>query len=314
VTVSHPEPDAVAPTRTQLVTAFLILYVVWGSTYLGIKWVVEGIPPFLAAGVRQALAGAALFLWARGRGVGWPTRREWREALVVGTLLLTVGNGLVNWAGQRVPSGLTSLVVASLPVWMVGLEWWRDGVVPRARTLGGVVLGSVGIIALVWTAGGIGAAQGSARSTLLGTGALLVASFSWAVGSLYSRRSTARNRHGTMATGMEMLCAGALLLPLSVLTGDVARFSWDAVGLRSWLAFAYLVVFGSIIAFSAYTWLLRVTSPSKVSTYAYVNPVVAVFLGTTLGGEALTPGLLVAAGLVLGAVVLITLPKRAASR
>ena len=314
MTTSRPALVPVTPTRTQLVTAFLILYVVWGSTYLGIKWVVEGIPPFLAAGVRQALAGATLFLWARARGVGWPTRSEWREALVVGTLLLTVGNGLVNWAGQRVPSGLTSLVVASLPVWMVGLEWWRDGVVPRARTLGGVLLGSVGIIALVWTAGGIGAAQGSALSTLLGTGALLVASFSWAVGSLYSRRSTARNRHGTMATGMEMLCAGALLLPLSVLTGDVARFSWDAVGMRSWLALAYLVVFGSIIAFSAYTWLLRVTSPSKVSTYAYVNPVVAVFLGTTLGGEALTPGLLVAAGLVLGAVVLITLPKRAASR
>jgi drug/metabolite transporter (DMT)-like permease len=312
-TLATHAPEA-APTRTQLVTAFLILYVVWGSTYLGIKWVVEDIPPFLAAGVRQALAGAALFLWARGRGVAWPTRAQWREALIVGTLLLTVGNGLVNWAGQRVPSGLTSLIIASLPVWMVGLEWYRDGVVPRARTLGGVLLGSVGILALVWTAGGIGAAQGSALSTLLGAGALLLASFSWAVGSLYSRRSTARHRHGTMATGMEMLCAGALLLPLSLLTGDVARFDWDAVGLRSWLALAYLIVFGSIIAFSAYTWLLRVTTPSKVSTYAYVNPVVAVFLGTTLGGETLTPGLLLAAGLVLAAVVLITLPKRAAAR
>ncbi len=299
-------PGAV-PSRTQVVLAFLTLYLVWGSTYLAIKWVVEDVPPFVAATMRHGVAGLVLFLWATRRGVRWPTVAECRVALVVGTLLLAVGNGLVNWAGSRVPSGLTSLIVASLPIWMVALEWWREGVVPTRRTLAGVALGSAGIAALVWTAGGIGAARGSALSTLLGTAALLCASCSWALGSFISRRA-ARHPDGVFATSLEMLAASAVLLLVSVLVGDVAALEPHTVGRRAWLSLAYLIVFGSIMGFSAYTFLLRVTSPSKVSTYAYVNPLVAVFLGTTLGGEALTPGLLMAAGLVLAAVVLITLP------
>jgi drug/metabolite transporter (DMT)-like permease len=295
------------PSRTQLVLAFLTLYIVWGSTYLAIKWVVADIPPFFAATMRHGVAGTLLFCWASVRGVRWPTRAELRVALVVGTLLLAVGNGLVNWAGTRVPSGLTSLIVASLPIWMVALEWWREGVVPRRRTMIGVAIGSAGIAALVWTAGGIGAARGSLLSTLLGTGALLMASFSWAVGSFFSRRA-ARHPDGVFATSLEMLSASGVLLVVSLLSGDLAAFAPAAVGPRAWMALAYLIVFGSVMGFSAYTFLLRVTSPSKVSTYAYVNPLVAVFLGTTLGGEPLTPGLLIAAGLVLGAVVLITLP------
>lgn len=270
---------------------------------------VADLPPFVAAAARQLVAGLLLLVWAWSRGAARPTRAEWRVALIVGTLLLAVGNGLVNWAGQRVPSGLTSLVIASLPIHMVALEWWREGVVPRKRTMGGVLLGTLGIAALVWTAGGIGRAQGTTLATLLGVGALLVASFSWAVGSFYSRRA-ARQPDGVLATGMEMACAGLVLTGISLATGDAWQLDLDAVTLRGWLSLAYLILFGSVMGFTAYTWLLRVVSPSKVSTYAYVNPVVAVFLGTTLGGEALTPGLLLAAGLVLGAVVLITLPRK----
>ncbi len=311
MTSSRTAPHA--PPKAQVVLAFLTLYLVWGSTYLAIKWVVVDIPPFLAATLRHGVAGVLLLLWAARRGVRWPTLAECRVALIVGTLLLAVGNGLVNWASARVPSGLTSLIVASLPIWMVALEWWREGVVPRHRTLGGVVIGSLGIAALVWTAGGIGAARGTALSTLLGTGALLLASFSWAVGSFVSRRA-ARHPDGVFATSLEMLAASGVLLLVSLLAGDLSAVDPGSVSQRAWLALAYLIVAGSVMGFSAYTFLLRVTSPSKVSTYAYVNPLVAVFLGTTLGGEPLTPGLLFAAGLVLAAVVLITLPTGRVTR
>ncbi len=298
------------PSRLRVSLAFLTLYVVWGSTYLAIRWMVEDIPPFVAAAMRHGCAGAVLYAWARFRGAPRPTRAQWRVAAVVGALLLTAGNGLVNWAEVYVPSGLTSLLVASLPLWMVGLDWLRhDGPAPSGRTSAGLVLGTLGIIALVWSAGGIGQATGNTVAVLLGCGALLVASLAWAVGSLYSRRAP-RHPHGGLATGMEMLAASALLWPIALVTGDVARFAPAAVSAASWWSLAYLIVFGSILAFSAYTWLLRVTTPAKVSTYAYVNPVVAVALGAMLGGERLTPGILVAAGLVLAAVVLLTLPAR----
>jgi drug/metabolite transporter (DMT)-like permease len=289
--------------------AFLTLYLVWGSTYLAIKWVVADMPPFVAVVIRQGVAGLVLFAWALSRGVARPTRDQWRVAFIVGTMLLAVGNGMVNWASQQVPSGLVSLIVSSLPIWIVGLQWARpNGTPPSRREAGGVVLGSLGIVALVWSAGGIGAATGNARAVLIGCLALLVSSCSWAAGSLYSRGAP-RHPDGSMATGIEMLAAAVVLIPVSFLTGDVARFDPASVSAVSWLALAYLIVFGSVIAFSAYNWLLRVTTPAQVSTYAYVNPVVAVLLGTTLGGERLTPGLVLASVLVLGAVVLLTLPK-----
>lgn len=298
------------PSRMRLVLAFLCLYLVWGSTYLAIKWVVADIPPFTAVVIRQGVAGVILFAWAMSRGVARPTRGEWRVAFIVGTMLLAVGNGMVNWASQQVPSGLVSLIVSSLPIWIVGLQWARPGgTAPTRREAGGVVLGTLGIVALVWSAGGIGAATGNARGVLIGCAALLVSSCSWAAGSLYSRGAP-RHRDGSMASGMEMIAAAIVLIPISFLTGDVGRFEFASISAASWWALAYLIVFGSVITFSAYNWLLRVTTPAQVSTYAYVNPVVAVLLGTTLGGERLTPGLVLASALVLGAVVLLTLPKQ----
>jgi drug/metabolite transporter (DMT)-like permease len=302
------------PTRGRIIAGFLVLYLVWGSTYLFIKWMVADIPPFLAAALRHGAAGVTLYLWARSQGAPRPTRREWGVAALVGTLLLAGGNGMVNWASQRIPTGLSALLVSSVPVWMVIVDWARPhGVRPARGTIVGLFLGTLGVAGLVWGAGGIGQTPAQTAAVVLTCIALLAGSLSWATGSILSRQLP-RQRHGLLASGMEMTAASVLLLPISFAVGEFARFSPAAVSPLAWGALAYLTIAGSLLGFTTYNSLLRVSPPATVATYAYVNPVVAVGLGWAILGERLTPMTMGAAAVILAAVAAITLTPRRALR
>jgi drug/metabolite transporter (DMT)-like permease len=275
------------------------VYVIWGSTYLGIRFAIETIPPFLMAGCRYLMAGALLYGWARFRGAPRPSLLHWRSAVVIGAFLLLGGNGGVVWAEQRVDSGLAALLISTEPLWIVLIFWLRSGRKRLdPRVLAGLALGFTGVMLLVRPG-----ASGSVD--LLGAAALVLGALSWAWGSLYGQRAPLPDSP-LVTTGMQMLGGGALLLIASALIGEPAHFSLAAVSMRSWLALAYLAVFGAIVGFTAYVWLLRVAPPVMVSTYAYVNPVVAVFLGWAFAGEPLTAGTLVAAAVILAGVALIT--------
>ncbi|TNF72768.1 MAG: drug/metabolite exporter YedA [Acidobacteria bacterium] len=288
-----------------LIAAFAAVYIIWGSTYLAIRFAIETLPPFLMAGVRFLIAGGLLYLWVRWRGTARPERRHWVGATVVGGLLLLGGNGGVVWAEQTVPSGLAALMVATVPLWMVLIDWWRPGGTQPARiVLLGVVIGLVGMVLLVDL-------EETRSGTVHGLGALvlILASLSWATGSLYSRRANLP-RSPFLATAMEMVMGGALLTTAGLATGELGSFDPARVSGRSVAAVIYLIVFGSIIAFTAYIWLLRVVAPAKAGTYAYVNPVVAVALGWALAGEEVTWRTVIAATIIILAVVLITSHRR----
>ena len=220
---STPRPIPAAPTRARVILAFATLYTVWGSSYLFIKWVVADIPAFVAAALRHGLAGILLYAWTRTHGAPRPTLEQWGVAAVVGTVLLASGNGMVNWASQRLPSGLSALIVSSVPIWIVLLDWLRPhGTRPTGRTIAGLTLGSLGITGLVWSARGAETRSGSS-TILVGCVGLLLGSLSWAAGSILSRQLP-RQRHGGLATAMEMTAAGIVLIPVSWLTGDLAHF------------------------------------------------------------------------------------------
>jgi drug/metabolite transporter (DMT)-like permease len=283
--------------------ALFVLYVVWGSTYLAIRFAVEGLPPFLMAGARFLLAGTVLYTWRRARGDAVPVGREWRSAAVVGLLLLVGGNGGVSWAEQRIPSGVASLLVGTLPLWMVLLDVLRPGGRrPGWRAVVGVLAGFVGVVVL------IGPAESTAGAEMIdqaGVAAVLLGALLWSVGSLYSRDAPLPSSP-LMATSAEMLTGGAGLFVVGTLSGEWGRLNLEAVPARSWWGLIYLIIFGSLVAFTAYTWLLRVAPTPLVSTYAYVNPLVAVFLGHFLAGESLTLRVLIAAVAIVGSVALIT--------
>lgn len=291
-----------------LIAAFAAVYVIWGSTYLAIRYAIETLPPFLMAAVRFLVAGSVLYAWARWRGAERPGTTHWRAAFIAGGLLLAGGNGALVWAEQRVASGVAALLVATVPLWMVMLHWMlEDGGRPTGRVVAGLGLGLAGIGVLV----GPGALLGGGRIDPVGAGALVLGSLSWAAGSLYARTAPLPTRP-RLGTGMEMLAGAALLVLAGVATGEVARLDPGGVTLRSAAGLVYLIVFGSLIAFSAYVYMLREASPARVATYAYVNPVVAVLLGWGLAGEPLTARTLAASVIIIGAVVLITLgPRRA---
>ncbi len=275
------------------------VYLIWGSTYLAIRFAIETIPPFLMAASRYLTAGALLYGWSRLRGAPRPSLVHWRSAGVVGALLLLVGNGGVVWSEQRLSSGLAALLVSTEPLWIVLFVWLRDrGQRPGGRVIAGLLLGFTGLVLLVRP-------SSSGGLDPLGVAAVLVASLSWAWGSLYSQRAKLPSSP-VLSTAMQMLCGGALLLLAATLTGEPAHFALSQVSTRSLLALAYLVVFGAIIAFTAYVWLLRTASPVLISTYAYVNPVVAVFLGWAMAGEPITRGTLIAAAVILTGVALIS--------
>jgi drug/metabolite transporter (DMT)-like permease len=288
--------------RTQIVLAFAAVYVLWGSTYLAIRIGDETIPPFLLAGLRHTVAGLALLGWLRLRGgLAAIEKRHWRSAAIIGALMLLGGNGLVTWAEKRVPSGLAALIVASVPIWMTLLHGAQTRRRPHGIVLLGLALCVAGLAFLVLPAGG---GVASNHVDALGAVALLAAALFWAIGSLYSR--TAPLPSSTLlATAMEMVCGGAILLATSTLVGEWRGFSLAAVTSRSVFALAYLIVAGSLLGFTAYVFLLSATTPARVSTYAFVNPVVAVFFGWAIAGETVTPRTALSALLIVGAVAII---------
>lgn len=296
-----------APSSARLLLGFATVYVIWGSTYLAIRIAIESIPPFVMAGFRFLIAGAALYAWVgfRGRHLVAPTAAHWRNTAWLGALLLFAGNGAVVWAEQTVPSGTVALLVGVLPLSMVMVDWlWGSGRRPGPTLIAGLLWGLAGV-ALLASSGGLGPSRWSG---LLPAVVVLGGGVTWSFGSIRMKTMALPPEPG-LATAMEMLWGGALLLALGGATGELARFDPGAVSLRSVLALLYLVVFGSLIAFSAFLWLMSVAPPARVATYAYVNPVVALFLGWALAGEPITPRTLVAAAVILSAVVLIT--KRA---
>lgn len=287
--------------RWRVTLAFATVYLVWGSTYLAIRFAVETIPPFLMAGVRMIVAGTALYAWGRLRGAPAPTRIHWKSAALSGFLMLTCGNGAVVWAEQRVPSGLTALLVALVPAWTVVAEWLLPGGRrPRALTALGLIAGLAGMALL----GGEGA-QGGGASPWAAT-VLAAGSFTWALGSIYQHRGAPRPESAPLATALQMLTGGAFLLAAFALLPGTGAFDPAAATPRSILSLAYLILFGSIVTYSAFVWLLQVSTPARASTYAYVNPVVALVLGWAVAGEALSVVALSASALIVTAVAVIT--------
>ena len=286
-------------TGLRVTLCFLAIYFVWGSTYLAIRYAIETLPPFLMAGIRYLTAGAALYAWGRRDG-SRPTLRHWREALLLGALFFLGGNGAVVWAEQRIPSGIASLLIATMPLWVVLLDWLRPGGTrPHSLVAAGVVLGFAGLVLLLSRSGADPTAVDAAGAVVLVGGAL-----SWAIGSLYALEADLPHSL-PLASGMEMIAGGMLLTLGGLARGELGALRLDEISARSVLAFAYLVVFGSIVAFSAFRYLVDTAAPSRVSTYAYVNPVVAVFLGWALAGEPITSRMLLAAAAIILAVVII---------
>ncbi len=294
-----------APSRTALVVAFAAIYLIWGSTYLGIRVAVESMPPFLMAAGRFLLAGGALFTFLKLRGAAWPTAKQWRINAIIGTFLLLGGNGAVSWAEQFVPSGITALLIGVSPLFIVLTEWvWPGGERPSAATMGALLLGFAGVtwLAAPWE----NPAEGGLN--LGGVAAILLACVSWSVGSIYSRRS----KHGTdlfLASSMQMLAGGVALTIVALIHHDFAALNFAAITPKAWWAFSYLVVVGSLVGFSTFVWLMKHSTPARVSTYAYVNPVVAVFLGWLLLQEPIGPRTLVASAIIVASVAIITVQK-----
>ncbi len=281
-----------------LLLALATVYLVWGSTYLAIRFAIETLPPFSMAGLRFLLAGAVLYVWARATGAARPQRRFWGPSAGIGALLLLGGNGAVVWAEHHIPSGVAALLVAVEPVWIallapLVLGHRRAG----ARAILSLLAGIAGVAVLVIDPAGFDATSIDPAGAL----AVVLGSLSWAIGSLWTVRA-ALPESRPMATALQMLTGGLLLVLAGGAAGEWGGIRLDAISTRSALAFLYLVVFGSIIAFSAYAYLLRAARPAVAATYAFVNPVVAVLLGWLFAGESLTWRVAVASVLILAAV------------
>ena len=294
--------------RAGLILAFAAVYIIWGSTYIAIRYAIDTLPPFLMAASRFLIAGTILFAWAKlnGNDGSW-SLAHWRRAFVIGALLLLCGNCGVTWAEKYIASGLAALLVATEPLWVVVLNWILTRKRPNAKVLVGVLIGLAGVALLV--SGGVndGSNQSNAgaKMSIVGTVVVVLAGFAWAAGSVYSNRRPIKAAT-SLASGMQMLAGGSLLLLLALIAGDFKRLNLAAASWVSLGAFAYLVLFGSLVAFTAYSWLLRNVTTARAATYAYVNPVVAVLLGWLLASEPLTLRMLLAAAVIVCSVVLIT--------
>ena len=293
------------PSRTSLVLAFTAIYLIWGSTYLGIRVAVETMPPFLMAAARFLIAGAMLFVFLKFRGAPWPTAVQWRVNTIIGTFLLLGGNGLVVWAEQFVPSGITALLIGVSPLFFVLIEWaWPGGTRPTALTFAALLVGFAGVawLAAPWEQ----PAQGGLHP--VGVVTILGACFFWSIGSIYSRHA----KHGAdpfLASSLQMLGGGAALTLAALAHGDFTSLNLSTIAPRAWVAFAYLVCAGSLVGFSTFVWLMKHSTPARVSTYAYVNPVVAVFLGWLLLHEPINSRTLIASAIIVTAVAIITVQK-----
>jgi drug/metabolite transporter (DMT)-like permease len=288
--------------KTKLIAAFAAIYVIWGSTYLGIKYALESIPPFMIGATRFLVAGALLFAWASLRSGGATTVKQWRHAFLLGLFLLGAGNGCVVWAMQRIPSGITALIVAIVPLLVVIIEAVRPhGKRPSRAAWIGVIVGFAGMGLLIGPSAFLGAGDVDPLAAFV----LLVGSISWSAATVFGKRAAVPSAP-LLASAMQLITGGICLALLSVLSGELGRVDLQNLSLKSTLAMSYLVVFGSVVAYSAYSWLLRVAQPAKISTYAYVNPVVAMLLGWGFAGEKMSGRVLIAAVIVLAGVVLIT--------
>ena len=293
----------------------IVIYIVWGSTYLGMYFAIQTIPPFLMAAFRFLVSGAILYAWRRMSGDPAPTRVHWRSAAIIGLFLLVGGNGGIVWAEQIVPSGITALLVGSTPLWMVLLDEVLRRVAPHRRpdytrpgriSMVGILVGFAGIAVLISPTELSGLGE---HVDLVGGLVILLAALLWSAGSLYSRTAILP-QSALMAPAMEMLVGGAGLLALGTLSGEWPRVHLAAISTQSWLGLAYLIVFGSLVGYATYTWLMRSGPTTLVSTYAYVNPMVAIVIGNLMAQEPLTPRVLLAAAIILGSVALITLTQR----
>jgi len=287
------------PSRVGVIAAFFAIYVIWGSTYLAIRYAVASIPPLYTAGFRHLTAGTILLVWtlAKGQRPSWP---QLRASVVIGFLFFLIGHGTLHWAETQVPSGLASLLIASEPIWVFLMacaaekRWRMNGFL-----LAGVVLGLAGVALLlgrdVWSAG---------RGVFLGAVACLVGAIGWSSGIIYSRRSRLSGSP-LLLSALSLLAGSVMLLTAGTIFGEYRGFSFHNVPLRSWLALAYLIVFGSVIAFTAYNWLLEHYSPTLVATHTYINPIVAVLLGWWFAAEHVSLNVLLSAAMVIAAVFLV---------
>jgi len=299
--------------KTKIWLALIALYIVWGSTYFGIKVAIETIPPFFQAGVRFLISGIILLIWQRAAGGDMPTRRQWLSTAIIGTLLLLGGNGLVSWAEQFIPSGIAALIIATVPMFLVIGEAIRpNGVKPNWQGVVGLLIGFLGIFILI---GPSEISGGGTKLNPFGVAALLSACLLWAIGSMYSK-SADLPKSSLMTTGAEMLMGSIGLFVVSILSGELNGWNPAEVSARSIYGLIYLITIGSIVGFGSYIWLLQNAPISLVSTYAYVNPIVAVLLGVWLGNEVLEPRIGVATAIIIGSVIFInsTRPKVHAKR
>jgi drug/metabolite transporter (DMT)-like permease len=291
------------PNKFLILAAFAALYLIWGSTYLAILFAIETIPPLLMAGTRFLLAGFIMYAIARGQGAPHGSLANWRTALIIGGCLLLGGNGGVTLAEQYVSSGLASVMVATVPIYIALLAWW-SGIAPRPTPIVwlGLAGGFAGVALLLGPA--LNFSSGGSSHPAIGMLILLCSSFVWSAGSIYSRKAKSASPPLLLA-GQQMICGGALLSAAGLLIGEHHRFDASRISLLSIGAFTYLVIIGALVGYTAYIFLLRHCDPAKVATYAYVNPIVAVLLGALFAGETLTARTLLAAGLIIGSVALV---------
>jgi len=309
--------------KTVVIIAFAALYVIWGSTYLGIRFAIETIPPFLMAGARFLLAGAIMYAIAGSQGsllrrsgcegwIGKASWANWRTSLIIGACLLLAGNGGVTISEKYIDSGLAAVIVAIVPIYIVLLAW-TTGMAPRPTQIIWLALagGFVGVGILFWPA--LHFSSDGGRNPAIGISILLVSTFVWSAGSLYSR--VAKHAASPFLTAaQQMICGGILLLFAGIVTGELRHFYLSTISMKSLGSFVYLVIIGAVIGYTAYIWLLRHCEPAKVATYAYVNPIVAVLLGTLFAGETLTKRTLIAAGLIIGSVALVITAQQLRAR
>ncbi len=294
--------------KTKIWIALIALYIVWGSTYLAIRFAVETIPPFLHAALRFLISGAILYTWRRAAGDEAPTWSNWKSAAIVGAALLLGGNGLVGWAEKTVPSGIAALMISTSPFWLVLFEAFRSGGgKPTWQSIAGLILGFGGVFLLIGPAEILGKTH---TFNTFGIILLLLAPIFWSMGSIYAR-GTDMPKSTLLSTGMEMLAGSVALFLVSLIRGEFSGFSFAAVTMRSWLGLAYLITFGSLIGFVSYGYLLHNAPVSLMSTYAYVNPVVAVFLGWLLAHEELNARIGIASAIIIGSVILINSARKA---
>jgi drug/metabolite transporter (DMT)-like permease len=302
-----PSAPEKSPHPNLVLLCFATVYVVWGSTFYAIRVGIESFPPFLLAGIRHLSVGLFFYPTFRILSREKPTLVQWRTAFVTGCLLLAVGNGTVSWAEQTVPSGIAALLVATVSLWMVLADWIRPGGMrPSPRVFAGLLLGFAGMALLV----GPRHLGHSERIDPVGAGALIGASLAWAAGSIYSRHHPLP-RSPLLGAGMQTLCGGAILCLFALFIGELKDFHLASVTMRSWMALLYLLNLGSAVGFSAYVYILKHSTAARVATYAFVNPVVALFLGWFLASEPLSLRTAVASGIILTAVLLvITAPHK----